>query len=83
MHFGRTVVFYIISPHTNKEDKRSDDVESNICGLDVPGMNGPRGRPGKPGTNGEPGSHGINAWTVKLNGSVSNELLIPPSIAGW
>jgi len=65
-----------------EEDKRTDDVESNICGLGVPGLTGPRGRPGKPGTNGTPGTPGINAWKVKLNGNDSNDLLIPPSILG-
>jgi len=65
-----------------EEDKRRDDVESNICGLDVPGLTGPRGRPGKAGTNGIPGIPGINVWKVKLNDSDSNDLLIPPSIAG-
>jgi hypothetical protein len=72
----------MISRSPLEKDTRSDDVDSNICGLDVPGLTGPRGRPGKPGTNGMPGIPGINAWTVKLNGSVSNDLLIPPSIAG-
>ncbi|XP_068082075.1 uncharacterized protein [Anabrus simplex] len=45
------------------------------------GIAGPRGRPGKPGTNGTPGLPGISAYTVKINGSTSNELLVPPSIA--
>ncbi|XP_055839333.1 uncharacterized protein LOC129907245 [Episyrphus balteatus] len=45
------------------------------------GIAGPRGRPGKPGTNGTPGIPGINAWKVKVNGTYSSELLIPPSIA--
>ncbi|XP_059613225.1 uncharacterized protein LOC132259559 [Phlebotomus argentipes] len=46
------------------------------------GLSGPRGRPGKSGTNGTPGIPGINAWKVKVNGTFSSELLIPPSIAG-
>jgi hypothetical protein len=53
-----------------------------ICGPDVLGLTGPRGRPGKPGTHGTPGIPGINAWQVKVNGTISNELLIPPTIAG-
>jgi hypothetical protein len=50
--------------------------------MDVLGLTGPRGRPGKPGTNGMSGIPGINAWTVKVNGNISSDLLIPPSIAG-
>lgn len=47
------------------------------------GIAGPRGRPGKSGKDGTPGIPGINAWKVQLlNGSFSNDLLIPPSIAG-
>lgn len=47
------------------------------------GIAGPRGRPGKSGKDGLPGIPGINAWKVQLlNGSFSNDLLIPPSIAG-
>lgn len=46
------------------------------------GITGPRGRTGRPGINGTPGIPGINAWKVKVNGTFSNELLIPPSIAG-
>ncbi|XP_049816320.1 uncharacterized protein LOC126263277 [Schistocerca nitens] len=46
------------------------------------GIAGPRGRPGKPGTNGIPGTPGINTWKVRVNGTISNELLIPPSITG-
>ncbi|XP_011196269.1 uncharacterized protein LOC105221198 [Zeugodacus cucurbitae] len=46
------------------------------------GIAGPRGRPGKSGKDGTPGIPGINAWKVQLlNGSFSNDLLIPPSIA--
>ncbi|XP_067631434.1 uncharacterized protein [Eurosta solidaginis] len=46
------------------------------------GIAGPRGRPGKAGKDGTPGVPGINAWKVQLlNGSFSNDLLIPPSIA--
>lgn len=48
----------------------------------IVGLSGPRGRPGKGGTNGTPGIPGINAWKVKVNGSYSSELLIPPSISG-
>nr|CAD7413358.1 unnamed protein product [Timema poppensis] len=44
---------------------------------------GPRGRAGRPGTNGTPGIPGISAYTVTLNGTASNELLIPPSIAAF
>lgn len=47
-----------------------------------PGLSGPRGRAGKPGTNGTPGIPGINAWKVKVNGTYSSDLLIPPSISG-
>lgn len=46
------------------------------------GLTGPRGRSGRSGTNGTPGIPGINAWKVKVNGSLSSELLIPPTIAG-
>jgi hypothetical protein len=57
-------------------------VGSDIRVLNVTGMPGPRGRPGKPGTDGIPGIPGINAWKVKVNGTDSNMLLIPPSING-
>ncbi|KFB48539.1 AGAP005849-PA-like protein [Anopheles sinensis] len=46
------------------------------------GIHGPKGKPGRPGTNGTPGTPGINAWKVKVNDTFSNELLVPPSIAG-
>lgn len=45
-------------------------------------MTGPRGRTGRPGINGTPGIPGINAWKVKVNGTYSDQYLIPPSIAG-
>lgn len=45
------------------------------------GMSGPKGPRGLAGINGTPGIPGINAWKVKLsNDTISNELLIPPSI---
>lgn len=46
------------------------------------GLTGPRGRTGRPGINGTPGIPGINAWKVKVNGTFSDQYLIPPSIAG-
>ncbi len=46
------------------------------------GMTGPRGRTGRPGLNGTPGIPGINAWKVKVNGTFSDQYLVPPSIAG-
>lgn len=46
------------------------------------GMTGPRGRTGRPGINGTPGIPGINAWKVKVNGTFSDQYLIPPAIAG-
>ncbi|XP_058066381.1 uncharacterized protein LOC131216002 [Anopheles bellator] len=46
------------------------------------GIHGPKGKQGRPGTNGTPGTPGINAWKVKVNDTFSNELLVPPSIAG-
>jgi hypothetical protein len=61
---------------------KGGSVSYDIRALDVTGLTGPRGRPGKPGTNGTPGIPGINAWTAKVNGTNSNELLIPPSVAG-
>uniref|UniRef100_A0A182SLF9 Ig-like domain-containing protein n=1 Tax=Anopheles maculatus TaxID=74869 RepID=A0A182SLF9_9DIPT len=45
-------------------------------------IHGPKGKQGRPGTNGTPGTPGINAWKVKVNDTFSNELLVPPSIAG-
>ncbi|KAL7023821.1 hypothetical protein ACKWTF_012794 [Chironomus riparius] len=42
------------------------------------GEKGSRGRTGKPGKDGVPG---INTWKVKVNGTYSDELLVPPSIA--
>ncbi|XP_029726008.1 uncharacterized protein LOC109409677 [Aedes albopictus] len=46
------------------------------------GLHGPRGKPGRPGINGTPGTPGINAWKIKVNDTFSNELLVPPTIAG-
>uniref|UniRef100_A0A182MBY3 Ig-like domain-containing protein n=1 Tax=Anopheles culicifacies TaxID=139723 RepID=A0A182MBY3_9DIPT len=46
------------------------------------GIHGPKGKQGRPGTNGTPGTPGVNAWKVKVNDTFSNELLVPPSIAG-
>lgn len=34
------------------------------------------------GINGTPGTPGINAWKIKVNDTFSNELLVPPTIAG-
>jgi hypothetical protein len=51
-----------------------------IFSLFLIGLSGPRGRTGKPGSNGVDGIPGICAWQVKVNGTLSNELLIPPSI---
>lgn len=50
--------------------------------IPIPGIHGPKGKQGRPGTNGTPGTPGINAWKVKVNDTFSNELLVPPSIAG-
>lgn len=47
-----------------------------------PGIAGPRGPTGEPGSNGTPGLPGVKAYSVRINGSLSNELLIPPSIIG-
>lgn len=44
-------------------------------------MVGPRGRPGKAGKDGNHGIPGVNLWKIKVNGTLSNEMLIPPSIA--
>ncbi|XP_058836869.1 uncharacterized protein LOC131693231 [Topomyia yanbarensis] len=46
------------------------------------GLHGPRGKSGRPGINGTPGTPGINAWKIKVNDTFSNELLVPPTIAG-
>uniref|UniRef100_A0A8D8NCV2 Collagen alpha-2(IV) chain n=1 Tax=Culex pipiens TaxID=7175 RepID=A0A8D8NCV2_CULPI len=46
------------------------------------GLHGPRGKPGRSGINGTPGTPGINAWKIKVNDTFSNELLVPPTIAG-
>lgn len=45
------------------------------------GISGPRGRPGKAGKDGNHGIPGVNLWKIKVNGTYSNEMLIPPSIA--
>ncbi|CAO1428660.1 unnamed protein product [Diamesa hyperborea] len=45
------------------------------------GISGPRGRPGKAGKDGNHGIPGVNLWKIKVNGTFSNEMLIPPSIA--
>ncbi|KAJ6637052.1 Olfactomedin-like protein 2B [Pseudolycoriella hygida] len=46
------------------------------------GIAGPRGPSGQSGKNGDPGKPGISAYSVTVNGSSVNELLIPPSITG-
>jgi hypothetical protein len=51
-----------------------------VFSLFLIGLSGPRGKTGKPGSNGVDGIPGICAWQVKVNGTLSNELLIPPSI---
>lgn len=58
-----------------------------ICDLIVPclnlaGLPGPRGRTGKPGNHGTPGIPGVNLWTIKVNGTTLDDLLMPPSIIG-
>lgn len=45
------------------------------------GLTGPRGRTGKQGQDGSHGIPGISLWKVKVNGTVSSDMLIPPSIA--
>lgn len=45
------------------------------------GLTGPRGRTGKPGKDGSNGIPAVCLWKVKVNDTLSNELLIPPSIA--
>ncbi|KAK6642604.1 hypothetical protein RUM43_004106 [Polyplax serrata] len=46
------------------------------------GLPGPRGRTGKAGNHGTPGIPGVNLWTVKVNGTTLEELLMAPSIIG-
>lgn len=60
------------------------DIFFSCFNMDVSiiGMTGPRGRTGRPGINGTPGIPGINAWKVKVNGTFSDQYLVPPSIAG-
>lgn len=49
--------------------------------LEKLGLTGPRGRTGKQGRDGSHGIPGISLWKVKVNGTISSEMLIPPSIA--
>lgn len=47
------------------------------------GLTGPRGRTGRPGNNGNNGDNGVCLYGYVLaNGTISKELLVPPSIAG-